>query len=184
MSSAPIILELNEVEQKWWSDTIKEFRTQYIKEPKFYASRILDDRKITKKELFDNVDSILSETRESVWQMYLHDEVIFHGKVLSFLFSTRTLPKTILDTILESGLLQNNVVSKEEFSKSVSDLIGTYIGQVMPYIYELSLSTTQSRRSRSGKTFEHIIEAFMDILNFPYNNQSQIAISNFSELSL
>jgi hypothetical protein len=97
-----VFVELNSEEEIWWAETIKKFRTKYIKEPKYYASDILRQKKITEKELFSNVDSLLSETREQVWQMYLQDEVIFHAEVLAFLFQNRELPKTVLNTLLNS----------------------------------------------------------------------------------
>ncbi len=52
----------------------------------------------------------------------------------------------------------------------------------MPYLYALDLSTTNSRRSRSGKTFEAIIKFLIkDVYGYPFDDQSTVAEGFFQE---
>lgn len=186
MAPKDLIVELDNVEGEWWAETIQEFRLKIIKEPKHYAREILLRKGITRKDLEEDIDSILKDTRESVWQMYLQDEAAFHSEVLSYLIKTRNAPKEILANIINSELLSTDVMnsSKEELTERVARIVGGYAGRVMPYIYALSLSTTQSRRSRAGKVFEHIIETFMELSGYPYKNQSALGTSFFKENDL
>jgi hypothetical protein len=75
-------------------------------------------------------------------------------------------------------------IEPEKLKKLLSEVIGDYTGGVFPYLYELSLSTTNSRRSRAGKTFESLIEKTLTILGVPFENQSQLGTSFYKEHSL
>lgn len=176
-----LIAKLDNDEKKWWQSTIKEFRGSIVKEPKHYALRVLERRGITAEHLKRDPDHILMETREEVWEMYLQDEARFHADVLAHLVKTRDVPREILAKVLESEVLQpgHRDMSKQEMTELMARIIGEYAGRIMPYIYELSLSSTQSRRSRAGKVFEHIIETFMTVLGYPYGTQSSIGTSFF-----
>lgn len=171
-----LITSLDEEELIWWQETIKEFRHRIIKEPKSYAIEIIDKERITKEQLVKNTEKYLELLRESVWQRYLLDEARFHREVISHLIQTRDLPRNILTQILNEDFFKMDYskIAKEEVLKRMSKIVGECAGRVMPYIYELSLSTTQSRRSRAGKVFEKIIETFFDIFEYSYNNQSSI----------
>lgn len=181
-----LIVELEPSEQEWWESTIKEFRSRIIKEPKHYARTILAQKGITKEKLAENVEDVLKTSREEVWQMYLIDEAKFHSEVLAHLVKTRDVPKEILNKIIKSELLDLDYskVDKEELTERVARIVGEYAGRIMPYIYALSLSTTQSRRSRAGKTFEHIIETFMEVFGYPYGDQSSLGTTFYRENNL
>lgn len=178
-----LILQLDEAEEAWWGQTIKEFRDEVIQEPKFYAKAILEKRGITKEILEDHVDELLSSVREEVWQMYLLDEAEFHKQVLAHLIHTRSVPKSILTKIIDAQILGTDIenLDRDKLLDKFAHIVGEYAGRVMPYIYALSLSTTQSRRSRAGKTFEHIIETFMDYFGIPYGNQSSLGTIFYKE---
>jgi len=174
-----IIYELETNEEEWWAGTIQEFRLKYIKEPKQYARTIIEKKGITKKQLAENIDKALFDIREAVWQLYLIDEALFHSEVLSHLIKTRDLPKSLLLKIIDSQFMSQDYekLTKTDLSGKIADIVGDYTGRIMPYIYSLGLSTTQSRRARAGKTFEHIIETFMDIFEYPYEDQAEISKS-------
>ena len=181
-----LIQNLTEEEEYWWDETIKEFRGSMVKEPEFYAQYILEKKGITKEVLLKNIESLIFEVREEIWQLYLKDESEFHTKVISYLVESRDLPKNILVNVIAEEFLQNDLakLSKEEITGKVARIVGNYSGRIMPYIYALSLSTTQSRRSRAGKTFERLIETFMEILGIPFGNQSSLGTSFYKENNL
>jgi len=181
-----LIVELEPAEQEWWEETIKEFRRRIIKEPKHYAQTILTQKGITRETLAENVEGVLRNAREEVWQMYLQDESKFHSEVLAYLVKNRNVPKEILTKIIDSELLgvDYSVLTKEQLTEQMARVVGEYAGRIMPYIYCLSLSTTQSRRSRAGKTFEHIIETFMEVFGYPYKDQSALGTNFYRQNNL
>ncbi|NQU18263.1 MAG: type II restriction endonuclease [Candidatus Saganbacteria bacterium] len=181
-----LIFELEKKEKEWWNDTIKEFRSKLVDEPKHYAHQILFEKQIDKKYLSENIDDVLRSSREEVWQTYLKDEAVFHSEVLSHLIVNRDIPRNILSKIIDSEFFEFDYksVSKKELLEKVARMVGEYTGRVMPYIYVLSLSTTQSRRARAGKTFEHIIETFMDVFGYPYKDQSALGTAFYRDHNL
>ncbi len=74
--------------------------------------------------------------------------------------------------------------SSDEIKSKLKDFFGSFAGHIYPYIYRLSLSNTQSRRSRAGKVFEGIIYGFYDVFQFPYEPQASIGNSNFKSKRL
>ena len=61
---------------------------------------------------------------------------------------------------------------------------GNFAGSISPYIYQLCLSNTQSRRSRAGKVFEGIIYFLYEHYNYQYESQAKIGKKTFSRLGL
>tara|TARA_B100000745_G_scaffold296224_1_gene241317 strand:+ start:2495 stop:3391 length:897 start_codon:yes stop_codon:yes gene_type:complete len=186
MEPSNIITELSDVEKQWWDETIKQFRSEFIREPKHYSDTTLRQKGVTLEQLQENTDQMIEELREETWQLYLLDEAVFHQEVLAYLVRERDLPKNILNAIIDEKVLTEDYkdIGKEEFTLRIAGVIGEYTGKVMPYIYALSLSTTQSRRSRSGQTFEAIVESFMDVFGYSYDNQSSVGTDSFSESGL
>ncbi|MBF1998959.1 hypothetical protein H0I59_11305 [Flavobacterium psychrophilum] len=90
-------------------------------------------------------------------------------------------PKDILEV-----LLNKNITDKkgEELIETVKEICGEYAGRVFPYIYRLSLSNTQSRRSRAGKSFEAIIYKIYENLGYEYDSQSKVGRKTFDTLGL
>jgi hypothetical protein len=61
---------------------------------------------------------------------------------------------------------------------------GEYAGYISPYIYELSLSNTQSRRSRAGKTFEQVIYKLYETFGYEFVSQGQLGKEVFKAKGL
>lgn len=177
-----LISRLTDEEETWWGEVIQNYRAKYIKEPKEYAIQIFAEKGVTHAALKQDIEGILESTREAVWIKYLQDEAIFHKEVLEHLIKVRNLPKTILEAILEENFFSLDLthLSKEKVVEKIAGIVGEYTGRVMPYIYQLSLSTTQSRRSRAGKVFEKIIETFFDIFSYSYQNQSSLGNASYN----
>jgi hypothetical protein len=179
------ILELDEQEKNWWKNTIKSYRDKFIQKPSFYFEKYLSENNIQKEELKKDISGSIPIIREGAWQLYLVDEVILHQKVLAFLTKERDLPIEILNRIVSKKLLNHDKINitKENLHKKLAEVVGEYAGAIMPYIYELCLSTTQSRRSRAGKTFEAIIKyLIVDIYGYSFDDQSKIG-TNFYKLN-
>ncbi len=63
-------------------------------------------------------------------------------------------------------------------------ICGEYAGRISPYIYELSLSNTQSRRSRAGKTFEQVIYEIYRSFKFDFVSQGEVGRATFTDQGL
>jgi hypothetical protein len=181
--SGSILSQLSPEEKAWWASTIKEFRAKYIVEPKKYADNKLSVIWDKQMDIESGMDEIISSTREEIYQHYLRDESIFHSRVLQHLFTQRELPATILGELVKGDYLRS-ITDDDRFLVEVGKLMGDYAGRVMPYIYELALSTTQSRRSRAGKTFEQLIESLLEKFDVPYDTQGSVSSGSFNKLGL
>ena len=177
---------LNEEEKEWWKNQIKDFRRRYIKPPMHYVDETIEKLKYTRQDVAQNIEKLLVHDREDVYNLYLQDEAILNAALVSHLTDNRTIPQSIFNEIVDSKLLSSNManIEPEQLKEQLSGVIGEYTGAIFPYLYELSLSTTNSRRSRAGKTFESLIEKTLSILGVPFENQSQLGTSFYKEHSL
>lgn len=176
MSREIFILEDSELD--WLSGEIKKFRSEYIKSPDKYLQLLKQDKKINFSKIKENVSDGLESLREGCWNLYLQDEAIFNKKFIAHLIKARSFPHSKLKEYIETFNIKNST----NFDDDLSDLIGEYTGSIMPYLYKLDLSTTNSRRSRSGKTFEAIIKFLIkDVYGYPFTDQSNVGEGFFQE---
>lgn len=180
------VTTLSEEEKDWWKEQIKVFRKRYIKSPMHYVDETIEKLNYTRQDVSQNIEKLLVHDREDVYNLYLQDEARLNAALVSHLTNNRSIPQSIFSEIVDSKLLTSNFgnIEPEELKKLLSEVIGDYTGSVFPYFYELSLSTTNSRRSRAGKTFESLIEKTLSILGVPFENQSQLGTSFYKEHSL
>lgn len=181
-----LLAQLSDEESDWWEGVIQDYRRKFVRNPKDYALEIIKGEGVSKEQLTKDTESYLEILRESVWQKYLIDEGIFHTEVITYLVRTRDLPRSILASVIKNEILSLDVgkLSEKELSDKITEVVGNSAGRIMPYLYQLSLSTTQSRRSRAGKVFEEIIETFFDIFEYPYSNQSALGNAAYNVQNL
>jgi len=167
----PTIIELPKLEQEKFDALIKKYRDKYIRP----SSEIVDLVLSEDKEFLELIKSkqmslYILKLREKVWQEYLNDEIDFNAVLMKDLHKLLDTPKEILEILLSDS----KIIDKkgEELVSTIKEVCGEYAGRVFPYIYRLSLSNTQSRRSRAGKTFEVIIYKVYEILGYDYDSQS------------
>lgn len=175
--------ELSSAETKWWESEIRRFRKELIHEPVHYAKQAIAARGLGPEDLLTGLEDYLEVVREDGWQLYLADEARFHSEVVSHLAKTREAPKELLEVSITKSL-DDCGTDRAKLLSNLSGTVGAYTGQIFPYLYQLSLSTTQSRRSRAGTTFEHLVEAFFDCLGYPYGTQEHIGQEQFKTLGL
>lgn len=178
----PLIIEIPKAEQNEFDALIKKYRSKYIRTSQEIVDLVLSENPKYITEISSKkVSYSISELREIVWQEYLKDEVNFNAILMRDLHKLLQTPKTILDS-----LLTKNIVNKkgDELVENIKEICGEYAGRVFPYIYRLSLSNTQSRRSRAGKTFEAIIYKIYEHLNYEFDSQSKVGRKTFDSLGL
>jgi hypothetical protein len=169
-------ISLSEEEKEWWKLTIQEFRGRFIKTPKDYIDASIQNKNFTSEKLKTDVESLLIEEREEIYKLFLADESVMNAKVVAHLIENRPVPKSIFENLIETKILIDGLNSLDSFElkTKLANVIGEYAGSIFPYLYDLSLSSTQSRRSRAGQTFEMLIEKALDIFDYPYQNQSSL----------
>ncbi len=175
-------VSLPEAEKTWWKKTIKEFRTRFIPGPSILVENVLDQNKLTKTQLKNNVETLIVDLREIVFEMYLEAENKMNAALVSHLISTRAVPNSIFKTYFDFPsvleIIQEN--DKDKFHTEFASKLGAFTGSIAPYLYELNLSSTNSRRARAGSTLEALLEKALEIYGVPFHNQSALG-KNFFE---
>lgn len=179
MNNIDLLIELTVEEKKNWRKSIKKIRCEIVKKPSYYTNKIFNDMydelvKLTSSE-------VISTLRDNTWNLYVEDEVHFNEEIMKELLSNYDYPKNTLENIICDTSILEGTHDKEMLYKELTSVFGSYAGKIMPYIYELSLSTTNSRRSRAGTTFELIIEKLMILNNINFTSQSQLGKDFFEK---
>jgi len=182
MDELYLITEVPKDEQKSFDVLIKDYRKLHIRTTEELLESIVKDNKnlidnIQKK----NVSESIQLLRELVWQAYLADEVLFNAQLMKDLYTKLNTPKELLDSLILKNIVFENT---KELEESIRKTCGEYAGRVFPYIYRLSLSNTQSRRSRAGATFEYIIYYIYDVLDYKYDSQKKVGRKLFDTMGL
>lgn len=178
----PLIIDVPKAELQKFDAIIREYRNKNIRASAEIVEVVLkSDGKYLELIKANEVSVCISELREAVWNEYLKEEVEFNAILMKDLYTLLKTHKEILDGLLEKVAPDLN---KEELASVVREICGEYAGRVYPYLYRLSLSNTQSRRIRSGITFESIIYKIYDLLGYPYDSQSKIGRKIFDDAGL
>ncbi len=178
----PVIIDIPKQELEKFDTLIKQYRTKHIRTSQEIVEFALAQNQTYLKQIkAKQVSKCIAELREIVWQEYLLDEVNFNAILMRDLHKILETPKEILEV-----LLNKNITNKkgDELIETIKEICGEYAGRVFPYIYRLSLSNTQSRRSRAGKSFEAIIYKIYENLGYEYDSQSKVGRKTFDSLGL
>ncbi len=182
LDNIPVIIDIPKQELDKFDALIKQYRNKYIRtSQEIVEFALLQNQEYLEQIKAKKVSQCISKLREIVWQEYLLDEVNFNAILMRDLHKLLETPKEILEV-----LLNKNITDKkgEELIETVKEICGEYAGRVFPYIYRLSLSNTQSRRSRAGKSFEVIIYKIYENLGYEYDSQSKVGRKTFDTLGL
>lgn len=182
MDNLHIITEVPKEEQKDFDALIKAYRKKYIRTTETLLENIVKENKTLIEQIQNKkVSQSIQILRELVWQAYLSDEVQFNAYLMKDLYTKLDTPKEMLDALIEKNIIFEN---SKELEESIRKTCGEYAGRVFPYIYRLSLSNTQSRRSRAGATFEYIIYYLYDVLGYAYDSQKKVGRKLFDKNGL
>lgn len=180
-----MLFKLPEKEEKSFAEFIKSQREACISSPKETAKKATENN----KELIDNllkngnISDAIKHLRKDAYEQYLKEESLFNSVILKELSYKFETPHLIIEK-LSNTLFELKIEDKNIFEKNLVEVFGNYAGAISPYIYQLCLSNTQSRRSRAGKTFEGIIYFLYEYFGYPFNSQAQIGRKIFFDLGL
>lgn len=180
-----VLFKLSDSEESKFADFIKEQRSLLISSPKDNAKKATENNKKHIGKLLDNgkLSEAIIYLREYAYEEYLKEESIFNGVILKEISKKFKAPNKILEN-LSKKLFLLNINSKEKLKEHLIELFGVYAGAISPYIYQLCLSNTQSRRSRAGKTFEGIVYFLYEHYGYTFNSQAQVGRKVFDKLGL
>lgn len=143
---------------------IREERPKKMLSPFELAYKSFDELGFTTKDrdyFFQNASLIVEEVRAKSWEKFLLDE----GEFSSYVYEQ---------------LIDKNAVEK----MSKVEAIKWFTSKFTDHIYALSLSNTQSRRSRAGNEFETIIELILMGAGIPFDTQGSIGSGIFESSHL
>lgn len=179
----PLIVTIPKKEESSFDKKIKEYRSKIIRSSQEIVDSICEEHSEYLMKISENkeVSLVISQLREKVWNEFLIDEIEFNAILMKDLHKILDTPREILDILIESRIVDKE---GEELFSSIKELCGEYAGRVFPYLYRLSLSNTQSRRSRAGKTFESIIYKIYGVLGYKFDSQSKVGRKLFDMAGL
>ena len=142
-----------------YKNLVKEKRKEGFKQPYdlVYDNFItLGYDKVPKEFFLSNASEVVEKLRNSCWSEFQQLEKDFTSKML----------KELVD---------------DEYIKTLTPIeaITWFVEEFPEHIYALTLSNTQSRRSRAGKEFESIIELILIGAGIPLDSQGNIGKQEF-----
>lgn len=154
------------MDTKEYQKYIKKRRNVYFKEDKAYDFIYKQFEKLGFCEqpvdyFFKNTSSIIEILRNKSWEEFQKMEHKFTVEMLLSLYSEADVNKM-----------------------SSSEAVAWFVENFPMHIYKLSLSNTQSRRSRAGKEFEAIIELVLMGAGIPIDTQASIGSKFFEDKGL
>lgn len=142
-----------------FKEIVKQERKEHFITPFGLVYKTFCDLQYDKKDcifFLENASEYVMDMRKNCWEEFLPYERNFTTRMLAY-------------------LIDEDVVEKMDPVEAIKDFTLKY----PQHIYELSLSNTQSRRSRAGKEFEAIIELMLIGADIPADTQGAIGKSYF-----
>lgn len=181
MEKLEFLTAIPDKEQKAFDGYIQISRKDFIASPKETVKKVLKEHSTLLDTLQKekNVSSVIRLLRDMAFNSFLIQEAKMNAHILKHISEKFSVPQEKFNALYA---IFNK--SDKEVKEKLTDFFGDFAGQIYPYIYRLSLSNTQSRRSRAGKVFEGIIYGLYDVFKYPYVSQEAIGTKNFQSKKL
>lgn len=147
-----------------YKETIKKLRKNHFPSPfdiAYDAFVELGFNKMGEAYFKEHASDFVEQMRERCWKDFQACEKEFTVESLS----------SLIDQTSFNGM-------------GAIDAIKEFVSSYSQHIYELTLSNTQSRRSRAGKEFEAIIEMMLIGANIPTDSQGNVGKQFFAQHNL
>ena len=147
-----------------FKEVVKAAREKKFLQPYELAYKVFNQLGYDEKspDFFESSASkVVEEMRNACWNEFVSEEKVFTSDML----------RELID---------------EDKIKNLSpvDAVSSFVTDYPEHIYDLSLSNTQSRRSRAGKEFEAIIELILIGADIPLDSQGNIGKKLFTDKGL
>lgn len=179
-----VLVELPASEKEKFENLVRRMRAKIIPSPTTIVEKALAEHVELLEDIRDNknISDAIHKLREEAYRLFLLEEAEFNIQIVEYIGRNVHTPQRILKTIIEKNITQTQKIS--ELKESITNICGEYAGRIMPYIYIICQSNTQSRRSRAGETFEQIIYKLYEIFNYSYDSQKKIGRKIFQDKGL
>lgn len=159
-----------------WIDTIRAIRSDYIKSAEDYVNEVMPNLNFNKtREIKRNTSDFISKIYANSYASYLKDEHIVSKEVIENLLITPDARTFLKKTAKPLSDKFSSDIDDEKVRDLVSELLSSSLHSLNEQIYQFNLSTTNSRRARSGRTFEIIIKILCeDVFGFPVVTQAMV----------
>ena len=174
------IISIPTEEKAVFKNLIRKTRAEFISTPSEIVENIFQENEevligvISKHDISETIHLL----REKTYESFLIEESDFNVEILSKVTRSLNTPIEIFNVIANKRLDLN--ASEAVLMSQIANVCGEYAGRISPYIYELCLSNTQSRRSRAGKTFEAIIYRLYEAFSYEFSSQKAVGKATFS----
>jgi hypothetical protein len=98
-------ISLSVEEKEWWKSTIQDFRKQLVKNPRHYIDASIAGKNFTATSLQANVETLLIDEREQIYNLFLEDDSVMNGKVVAHLIENIPVPKSIFNDLVDINVL-------------------------------------------------------------------------------
>lgn len=158
---------------------IKSCRSKFISSPSDTVNLCFKEHKdkIDNFILDKNISGLILLLRETAWQHFLKEEEIFNNETIKLVTQKIGVAQDVLNSIINK---YNPSEAGDELIEIIKIISGEYAGEISPLTYILSLSNTNSRRSRAGKVFESIIYTIYQKLDYSFDSQASVGRQVFS----
>jgi hypothetical protein len=180
----PLMVDLPLSEKDSFEKIVRKMRHAIIPSP----TKVVEEIVANNRALLDSLikGGRISETiyslRNEAYELFLKEEAKFNIGIVEYIGRNVPTPRHILDAIIDHNLPKQTKF--EVIRESVVHICGEYAGRIMPYLYLICQSNTQSRRSRAGETFEQIIYTLYETFGYPYDSQKKIGRKIFTDRGL
>ena len=182
--SLPLMVDLPDAERDAFEKMVQKMRQDFIPSP----TEIVETALLNNQALLDgiiknkNISDGIYILRNEAYGLFLKEEAKFNIEIVEYIGRHVATPKHILDTIIDHNLPKAGKFN--DVKESTIHICGEYAGRIMPYLYLICQSNTQSRRSRAGETFEQIIYKLYELHDYPYDSQKKIGRKIFTDKGL
>jgi hypothetical protein len=174
-----LLTELDSVAKTQWKKQIQAVRNRVIPSPSYFIQEALRGGLVFDKS---TVSTYINDVRSLAWQAYLKEELVFHKEMLSALLEQNEYAATLLASAITEHL---EIGTHPPPASALAKVVGQTAGYLTPYLYELCLSSTNSRRSRAGKVFEKLIEhVIVDCYGYPFESQASLGSAFYKQHNL
>lgn len=179
------LISLPAEEEKRFSEFIRKARNSYIIKPQETVDIVVNDYKQTVEQYIEEgkLSDLIVFLREKSFEYFLSNESDFNAYIFKSITDKFEIPKYKFNQLCQKIDI-NAIKNIETLKTEISEIFGEYSGYISPYIYQLCLSNTNSRRSRAGKVFESIIYYIYKHFNYKFESQVSIGSAQFSAIGM
>ena len=179
-----LLIDLPPEEDGKFRETVRTLRDKLIPSPSVLVSKAIANN----KEMLDallktaNISYVIHRLRQGSYNLFLETEAQFNIDIVNYIGQHVDTPKLLLQEIIKRKLPDSTNLL--EVRGKVREICGEYAGRIMPYIYIICQSNTQSRRSRAGQVFEQIIYAMYNLYSYNFDSQQKLGREHFQKVGL